>query len=253
MTIENYKLFNQSYSSKFPNLAEIKKNKMKAIFDSLAHNYDFTNTVMSFGIHHYWRRFAIARTGLKPGEKALDLCCGTGMITADLAERVGPTGSVIGMDLSGEMLMVADKRLKKRGLAKRVSLILGNVSDLPFPAEFFDCVTIGYGLRNVIDPERVLIESHRVLKPGGVIVAIESAKPAFSIFRMAYYAYLKYWIPLVGRIICHNQSAFCYLGDSIIDFPSPQIIADLFCEVNFNEVKYNTLSLGIMAVFTGKK
>jgi demethylmenaquinone methyltransferase/2-methoxy-6-polyprenyl-1,4-benzoquinol methylase len=226
---------------------------MKAIFDSLAHNYDFANTIMSFGIHHYWRKFALAQTHLKPGEKALDLCCGTGMITADLAEQVGPAGSVIGMDLSGEMLMVAEKRLQKRDVAKRVKLIQGNASELPFPAESFDCVTIGYGLRNVLDPERVLTECHRVLKPGGAIVAIESAKPAFPLFRTAYYAYLKYWIPLVGRIICHNQSAYCYLGDSIIDFPSPQIIADLFCKAEFNEVNYTILTLGIIAVFTGKK
>lgn len=226
---------------------------MKVIFDSLALNYDFANTIMSFGIHHYWRKFAVARTGLKPKEKALDLCCGTGMITADLAKRVGPAGSVTGIDLSGEMLAVAKKRLKKRGFAERVNLIQGNVSDLPFPAESFDCVTIGYGLRNVIDPERVLTESLRVLKPGGVIVAIESAKPALPIFREAYYAYLKYWIPLVGRIICHKQSAYCYLGDSIIDFPSPREIADLFRRVGFNEVNYTILTLGIIAVFTGKK
>jgi demethylmenaquinone methyltransferase/2-methoxy-6-polyprenyl-1,4-benzoquinol methylase len=251
--MENNGVFNQSNSSGLRKLADIKKNKMEAIFDSLAFKYDFANTFMSFGIHHYWRKVAVDRTGLQSGAKVLDLCCGTGMITADLAEKAGPDGKVTGMDLSEKMLAVAEKRLKMRGLADRVNLVQGNANDLPFPGESFDCVTIGYGLRNVIDPKRILMESHRVLKPGGVIVAIESAKPNSPVFRRAYYAYLKYWVPLVGRIICHNQSAYCYLGDSIIDFPSPGEIAELFGKAGFVEVQYINLTLGIIAVFTGKK
>lgn len=226
---------------------------MKGIFDSLAQNYDLANTIMSFGAHHYWRKSAVARTGLRPRGTALDLCCGTGMITADLAKRVGSTGRITGMDLSGEMLAIAKKRLHKRGLSGRVNLIQGNVASLPFPEESFDCVTIGYGLRNVHDPEQVLTESRRVLKTGGVIVAIESAKPSLPIFRAAYYTYLKYWVPLMGKVICHNQSAYCYLCNSILDFPNPSEIANLFRRVGFGDVKFSLLTLGIMAIFTGRK
>lgn len=249
----NNRFSNYYQSLNFQDLKEIKKNKMMGIFDSLAQNYDLANSIMSFGAHHYWRRYAVTRTGLEPGRTALDLCCGTGMITADLAKRVGSTGRITGMDLSGEMLTVARKRLMKLGLSGRVNLIQGNVARLPFPEKTFDCVTIGYGLRNVPDPEQVITESHRVLKPGGVIVAIESAKPILPLFRTAYYAYLKYWVPLMGKVICHNQPAYCYLCDSILDFPSPPVIADLFHRVGFGDVKYSLLTLGIIAIFTGKK
>lgn len=141
---------------------------------------------MSFGMHHHWRRFAVSRTGLRTGGKVLDLCCGTGMITADLAEKVGPSGNVTGIDISGEMLAIARERLDGRGLMERVKLVQGDVTELPFPDESFECVTIGYGLRNVPDPKRVLREVWRVLKPGGGLMAIESAKPKGSLFRMLY-------------------------------------------------------------------
>lgn len=232
---------------------EIKKNKMQGLFDSLARNYDLANTIMSLGMHHYWRRFAVARAGLKPGGTALDLCCGTGMITADLAERTGPTGRITGMDLSGEMLAVARLRLSKRGLAERVELLQGDVAELPFPEGQFECVTIGYGLRNVHDPEQVLKEIYRVLKPGGLTVAIESAKPTFSVFRAAYYTYLKHWVPLVGRIICHNQPAYRYLYESIMDFPPPWKIMTFFRRAGFGAVEYFPLTKGVVAVFTGRK
>jgi demethylmenaquinone methyltransferase/2-methoxy-6-polyprenyl-1,4-benzoquinol methylase len=253
IVIHKMKTVNIKETFQLPDLTEIKKTKMKGIFDSLARNYDLANTIMSLGMHHYWRRHAVARTGLKPGEKALDLCCGTGMITADLAERVGSSGRITGMDLSGEMMAIARQRLDKRGLAERVELVQGDVAELPFPADSFDCVTIGYGLRNVHDPERVLGEIQRVLKPGGITVAIESAKPMLPVFRTAYYAYLKNWVPLMGRVICHNQPAYRYLYDSIVDFPAPWKIAAIFRRSGFSDVEYFPLTWGVVAVFTGRK
>ena len=234
-------------------MVEIKKHKMQGIFDSLAPNYDLANTIMSLGMHHYWRRFAVRRTGLNPGGVALDLCCGTGMITAELADRVGPKGSVTGMDLSGEMLAVARQRLMKRGYLERVHLLQGDVAKLPFAEGQFECVTIGYGLRNVHDPKRVLQEIYRVLKPGGVLVAIESAQPALPVFRTAYFTYLKHWVPLLGRIICRNQPAYRYLHDSIIDFPPPWKLASVMRRMGFDAVTYFPLTCGIVAVFTGRK
>lgn len=253
MAIHNQKPFNHYKPLKLPDLVEIKKTKMQGIFDSLAHNYDLANTIMSLGMHHYWRRFAINQTGLNPGGTALDLCCGTGMITAELAERVGLKGSVTGMDLSGEMLAVARQRLMKRGFLERVKLLQGDVAELPFANEHFECVTIGYGLRNVHDPERVLKEIYRVLKPGGGFVAIESAQPTLPVFRAVYYTYLKHWVPLVGRIVCRNQPAYRYLHDSIIDFPPPWKLASVMRRVGFDAVNFFPLTHGVVAVFTGRK
>jgi demethylmenaquinone methyltransferase/2-methoxy-6-polyprenyl-1,4-benzoquinol methylase len=251
--IDKHKSFSQYQPLKLQDLTEIKKYQMKGIFDSLARNYDLANTIMSLGKHHCWRRFAMARTSLKPGGSALDLCCGTGMITMDLAERTGPTGRVAGMDLSGEMLAIARHRLAKRKMDGWVELFQGDVAELPFPDVQFDCVTIGYGLRNVHDPVPVVNEIHRVLKPGGILVAIESAKPTLPVFRGVYYSYLKYWVPLVGRIICHNQPAYRYLYNSIMDFPAPWKIAAVIRRAGFETVEYFPLTLGVVAVFTGRK
>lgn len=234
-------------------LLRIKETGMKQIFDRIARRYDLANTVMSMGRYHYWRRFAVSRTGLKSGDRALDLCCGTGMIAVDLAKLAGPEGQVTGLDLSGEMLAIAGKHLQKRGLLDRVQLVQGDAANLSFLNDSFDCVTIGYGLRNVPDPERMLREVYRIIKPGGKIVALETAKPTHPFFAKVYFYYLRNWIPLVGRILCHQSAAYQYLHDSIADFSAPAEVIPIFRRVGFEEVGCTLLTMGIVGVYTGRK
>jgi demethylmenaquinone methyltransferase/2-methoxy-6-polyprenyl-1,4-benzoquinol methylase len=234
-------------------LSLIKKYDIKNIFDCIAKRYDFANTIMSFGRHHFWRRFAIAKIGIKPKEKILDLCCGTGMITHDLARKVGSDGQIIGIDLSSKMLAIAEERLRKHRLLDRVKLIQGDASLLPFANDSFDHAIVGYGLRNVFDPELVLREMYRVIKPGGKIVALETGKPFLPFFKDAYYFYLEKWIPWVGRVLCENQAAYQYLRDSIVDFPSPDQFKKTFQRIGFVEIEYFLLTLGVVVVYMGKK
>lgn len=234
-------------------LVRIKETEMKNIFDRIARRYDLANTIMSLGRHHYWRRVAVSRTELKLRGRALDLCCGTGMITADLAKLAGPEGQVTGLDLSGEMLAIAGRHLQKQGLMNRVRLVQSDAGKLPFLDDSFDCVTIGYGLRNVPDPERVLREAYRVIKPGGKIVALETAKPANPLFGKIYFFYLRNWVPLVGRILCHQPAVYQYLHDSIIDFSAPGEVIRIFRRAGFQDVNCTLLTLGIIGVYTGRK
>ncbi|HEX7713577.1 MAG TPA: bifunctional demethylmenaquinone methyltransferase/2-methoxy-6-polyprenyl-1,4-benzoquinol methylase UbiE [Bacillota bacterium] len=234
-------------------LIRIKATEMKEIFDRIARRYDLANTIMSMGRHHYWRRSAVSRTELKSKGRALDLCCGTGMITADLAKQVGPDGRITGMDLSGEMLAIARRHLQKWGLLHQVQLVQGDAGKLPFRKDSFDCVTIGYGLRNVPDPVKVLQEAFRVLKPDGRIVVLETAKPLNPFFGKAYFFYLRNWIPLVGKILCHQPAAYQYLHDSIAEFFTPNEVIRFFYRAGFEDVDCTLLTLGIVGVYTGRK
>ncbi len=234
-------------------LAAIKKNKMRDFFDCIARRYDLANTVMSLGLHHFWRKYAIAKISFHPGGQILDLCCGTGMITRDLAKRLKSGGRVTGVDLSPEMLEIAKKRLSRKSLSARVDLVQSDASGLPFASGSFDWIIIGYGLRNAYNPEMVLNEMYRVIKPGGKIVVLETSRPYFPIFRKLYYFYLNNWIPLVGRVLCRHREAYQYLHDSIIEFPSPPQINKALSRIGFIDIKYSLLTLGIVAVYEAQK
>ncbi|HEX3043639.1 MAG TPA: class I SAM-dependent methyltransferase, partial [Bacillota bacterium] len=151
---------------------------VQAFFNSIAERYDLLNNLVSFGRHHSWRKFlvrqAVGKALLARTKSFLDVCCGTGMITVDLADRLGPTGQVIGLDFSEQMLAIARNAPTLFG---NVSFIYGNALGLPFPENTFDCVTTGYGLRNVGELHRFLTEMKRVTKPGGRVISLELAKP----------------------------------------------------------------------------
>jgi len=248
------KLKNQNQTISHDELSTIKQTELKNYFDLIASGYDLANTIMSLGLHHFWRRLAIAKINLiQPSEKILDLCCGTGMITCDLANKIGLNGKVVGFDQSREMLKIAKRRLLKKGLLNRVDLVQGDAARLPFEDNSFDGAIVGYGLRNVSDPVMVLREMYRVIKPAGKIVVLEFAKPDLPVFRELYHFYLTTWIPIVGDILCRNQAAYQYLRDSIIDFPRPKQFIKTFAEVGLISTEYFLLTLGVVAIYTGLK
>lgn len=227
--------------------------KVKQIFNQIAYRYDLANTLMSFGLHNYWRSQLMRRTRVFKGNSALDVCCGTGSITMDLAKLVGSSGRVIGVDFSEKMLTIAEKRFINHPNRPTVKFVQANAEKLPFSDNTFDCVTIGYGLRNVSNLIQVLEELKRVVKPGGVVLSLEMAKPASPIFKNLYRIYLKNWIPFIGKILVHNESAYQYLHDSIQSFPHPDRITQFFNETGFYDTHCIPLSWGIVAIHCAHK
>ncbi|HZK18769.1 MAG TPA: ubiquinone/menaquinone biosynthesis methyltransferase, partial [Clostridia bacterium] len=177
-----------------------KEKYVREIFNNIAHKYDLLNTILSFNFDRYWRRFTVKRANLHEGDRALDVCCGTGMLTIELAKACGKNGHITGYDFSENMLIYAKKNIKKSGYEANVELVMGNAMELPFPENSFDCATIGFGLRNVPDIVRVLKEMQRVVKPGGRVVSLELSKPRTPVFKQLYYLYFDHLVPKLGRM-----------------------------------------------------
>src|SRR5690606_7184351 len=154
-----------------------KASRVRGVFDSVADKYDLMNDLMSGGVHRLWKRYTLSRTGLRPGMRALDVAGGTGDLARGMARQVGETGEVVLSDINAAMLENGRRRLIDAGVLDNVRFVQLNAEALPFPDAHFDCITIGFGLRNVTDKERALAEMRRVLKPGGRLLVLEFSKP----------------------------------------------------------------------------
>lgn len=192
------------------------------------------------------------RMNVKLGSKALDVCCGTADWTIALAEAVGPNGEVTGLDFSKNMLKVGEEKVKRLGL-KQVNLIHGNAMELPFPDNSFDYVTIGFGLRNVPDYLQVLKEMHRVVRPGGIAVCLETSQPTLFGYRQLFFFYFRFIMPLFGKLFAKSYEEYSWLQESARDFPGMKELARLFEQAGFRDVKYKPYSGGAAAVHIGKK
>jgi demethylmenaquinone methyltransferase/2-methoxy-6-polyprenyl-1,4-benzoquinol methylase len=211
------------------------------------------NTLISFGIHHFWRKTAIKMIAVPSGGKIIDVCCGTGMITMDLARKAGTGSIVVGLDFSAKMLEVARARLEHTRCNALVQFIEADANIIPFPDNSFDCATIGYGLRNISDPKRLLLEVQRVVKPGGRVLSLEMTKPYLPIFKDVYECYLNHWVPLLGRLLTHNQAAYRYLHDSIASFIHKDQVSKIYQELNFKDIQCHDLTWGIAVIHLGRK
>ncbi len=230
-----------------------KEETIRQIFDSIAPNYDFVNSLISFGRHHYWRKFTVAKAEVPLNGIVLDVCCGTGMITRDLALKAGPKGKVIGIDISANMLEIAREDTSNFKLKDNIEFHHANAMQIPFPDNTFDCVTIGYGLRNSTNPKQVLEEIKRVTKLNGRFVSLEMVKPSLPLFKQLYNFYLNNWVPLVGKIAGKNRNAYQYLHDSIVSFICQNELTQVFREIGFENIKCYELTWGIVAVHAGFK
>ena len=230
-----------------------KEEYVHAVFTAIAHRYDFLNTALSFNRDKYWRRFAIAHSGLKPGDKGLDVCCGTGMLTVQMAETAGLTGQVTGLDFCEEMLSVAEANIAKSPYRSSINLVEGNAVDLPFDDDAFDCATIGFALRNVPDIGKTISEMRRVVKPGSRVVSLELAKPWFPVFKQMYYLYFNCFVPILGRLGVGVSGPYKWLPDSLKMFPHQSEIRDMFADAGLKNSHYYELTGGIVAVHVGEK
>lgn len=230
-----------------------KEEYLHYIFKAIAKKYDTINTVLSFNQDKYWRKFAVEQAGLKQGGIALDVCCGTGMITREMAKKVGPAGKVIGLDFCDEMLEVAIRELPQPPNGNNTEYIRGNAMDLPFPDNTFDSVTIGFGLRNVDDMQKTIREMLRVVKPGGRVVSLEFTKPTVPVFKQIYNFYFDKWVPFVGKFGVESIGPYKYLHNSWKAFPNQKHLRDEFTRQGMDEATFYELTGGVVSVHVGVK
>ncbi|PDO11700.1 MAG: bifunctional demethylmenaquinone methyltransferase/2-methoxy-6-polyprenyl-1,4-benzoquinol methylase [Candidatus Reconcilbacillus cellulovorans] len=231
---------------------EVWEGRVRGLFDDIAHVYDRMNDMLSFRVHQRWRRFAMARMGVRPGESALDVCCGTCDWTIALARASG-TGRTVGLDFSSRMLEVGREKLRRAGLERRVELVLGNAMELPFPDDTFDYATIGFGLRNVPDIMRVLGEMRRVVRPGGKVVCLELSKSVRMPLRPFYFFYFRRVLPLLGKWLAGRFDSYKWLPESVASFPGIDELADMFRAAGLEDVQAFPLTFGIAALHVGIK
>lgn len=222
--------------------------QVQKMFDNIAGKYDLMNRVMTMGQDQKWRRFVVGKTQVKKGDRALDLATGTGDIALMLSEVCGDD-RVVGGDFSLGMLKEAKKRFEN----KKISWQACDANNLPFEDKSFDAVTFGYLLRNVDDSLKVLKEVYRVLKPGGRVVCLDTTPPAKNIYYPFVKMYFSMGIPVLGKIIARDESAYAYLTGSTMDFHDADTLADIFKEAGFNQVDYKKFMLGTIGVHWGVK
>jgi demethylmenaquinone methyltransferase/2-methoxy-6-polyprenyl-1,4-benzoquinol methylase len=238
-------------SNAFYDAGEQRAAKVNDLFAAIARRYDLINDLQSFGLHRLWKRRVVQLAQIKPGERALDLCCGTG----DLALALAQQGAVTtGLDFSQPMLEVAAQR--QRNLKSQVSslkFIQGDAQQVPFPDGSFDIVTVGYGLRNLTSWERGLDEIHRVARPGTRLIVLEFGKPANALWRAIYFLHLRCSVPLVGLLFCGNASAYAYILESLKHYPAQLAVAEKMRSLKLANVRVINLLGGAMAINYGEK
>jgi demethylmenaquinone methyltransferase / 2-methoxy-6-polyprenyl-1,4-benzoquinol methylase len=231
-------------------MQQTKEEKVHHVFEKIYNNYDKMNSVISFQQHIRWRSDTMKRMNVQKGSKALDVCCGTADWTIALAEAVGPSGEVIGLDFSKNMLKIGEEKVQH---LKQVELIHGNAMELPFPDNSFDYVTVGFGLRNVPDIMQVLKEMHRVVKPGGQVVCLETSQPTLIGYKQLYYFYFRFIMPLVGKLFAKSYQEYSWLQESARNFPGMKELANMFKQAGLENVTYKPYTGGVAAVHIGFK
>jgi demethylmenaquinone methyltransferase/2-methoxy-6-polyprenyl-1,4-benzoquinol methylase len=239
-------------SSELPSRAsEQFASQVKAMFDRVARHYDAMNSLMTAGLHHRWRQRAAARAQLREGDRALDVCCGTGDLALELARHVGPSGTVIGCDFSQPMLDLARAK-SVRSWATTVRFEHADALQLPYEEESFDAVTVGFGVRNLADLDRGLAEMARVLKPGGRLVILEITQPRRPPLSLFYSLWFDRIVPLLGAL-AGDRAAYSYLPESVRSFPSPVGLAERMDEAGLELIQVTILAGGIIAIHSGRK
>ncbi|NDP43048.1 MAG: bifunctional demethylmenaquinone methyltransferase/2-methoxy-6-polyprenyl-1,4-benzoquinol methylase UbiE [Aromatoleum sp.] len=227
---------------------EEKAKRVRGVFDSVADKYDLMNDLMSAGLHRLWKRFAVGATGVHSGMRVLDLAGGTGDLAKLFVERLGPTGEVVLTDINGAMLAVGRDRFLNAG--RLVPAVQCDAEKLPFVSAHFDCVSIGFGLRNVTRKENALAEMKRVLKPGGVAAVLEFSR-VWAPLGPAYDWYSFNVIPWIGKIVAGDDASYRYLAESIRMHPDQETLKTMMEQAGFERVKVHNLAAGVVALHLG--
>ena len=261
-------------------MSKLSKNplKIQSMFSSIAPRYDLLNRLLSFGRDTYWRRFAVNQLPHIEDGMFLDVATGTGDVAIEIVKHI-PNSRVIGMDFSEEMLEMGRKKIIKKGCQKQIELHFGDITYMPFKDKTFDAAIIAFGIRNISDYRTGIGEMARVVKEGGKVVILEftplerkpftpleklsnGASPSFltgftslqsRFLKFPFRLYLSKVLPVIGGIISGRKGAYKYLSDSVLDFPNPDKLKKIMGETGLKEVKYYTLTSGIVAVHVGIK
>lgn len=230
-----------------------KQKLVGEVFSSVARKYDVMNDAMSLGIHRVWKRFFVATSQVRKGDRVLDLAGGTGDIAALLKDRVGETGELVLGDINGDMLRVGRDRMTDRGNVRGFTYVQCNAERLPFPDANFDLVTMAFGLRNVTDKDAALREIARVLKPGGQARVLEFSEVKAEWFRPLYDFHSFQVLPRLGRLLANDADSYRYLAESIRKHPPQDALKAMMEAAGLVRCSYRNLSAGIVAIHTGYK
>ncbi len=230
-----------------------KAGRVREVFDSVAGKYDLMNDLMSLGIHRLWKRMTIELSGVRLGQRVLDLAAGTGDLSARFSGLVGREGLVVFSDINAAMLTRGRERMVDEGRVANIRYAQADAQMLPFVDDYFDCVTIGFGLRNVTDKQKALDAIYRVVKPGGRLLVLEFSKPVHKPLQKLYDLYSFSLLPKIGKWVTRDEASYRYLAESIRMHPDQETLKGMLEHAGFERCDYYNLSGGIVAIHRGYK
>lgn len=229
-----------------------KKKQVEQMFDAISGNYDGLNRLISLGSDVKWRKKVIKLVAEKNPNSILDIATGTGDLAIQFALAT-PAEKIVGLDLSEGMLSVARKKVASKTISEKIDFVQGDSEALPFEDEFFDAITVSFGIRNFENLEKGLSEIYRVLKKDGIFVILETSVPIKFPFKQGYYFYTKNILPLVGRLFSKDKVAYSYLSESAANFPFGPALNNILLQIGFNKVKNRPQTFGVATIYTATK
>lgn len=228
-----------------------KKEQVTQMFDTISGNYDGLNRIISLGIDTKWRKKVVALIAERNPETILDIATGTGDLVIMMANTSAK--KIIGLDISAGMLEVGKQKIEAKNLTKKIEMVLGDSENMLYPDNFFDAITVSFGIRNFENLEKGLAEIYRVLKPNGIFVILETSVPTKFPFKQGYTFYSRFILPIIGRIFSKDNNAYGYLSESAANFPFGESLNNILRKISFIECKAMPQTFGVATIYTATK